>query len=54
LMEADVSAVCGPRGKHDPERAATRHGIERGSVTLGGRRVRLSRVSWNLRWRSPA
>ncbi len=43
LMEADVSAVCGPRGKHDPERAATRHGTERGSVTLGGRRVPVTR-----------
>jgi transposase-like protein len=39
LMEADVSAVCGPRGRHDLDRAATRHGSERGSVTLGGRRV---------------
>lgn len=43
LMEADVSAVCGPRGKHDPERAATRHGTEAGSVILGGRRVPVSR-----------
>jgi len=43
LMEADVTAVCGPRGKHDPERAATRHGTEAGSVTLGGRRVPVSR-----------
>jgi putative transposase len=39
LMEADVTAACGPRGKHDPDRAATRHGTEAGSVTLGGRRV---------------
>ncbi len=39
LMQSDVAAVCGPRGKHDPERTATRHGTERGSVTLGGRRV---------------
>ena len=31
LMEADVSAVCGPRGKHDPDRAASRHGTEAGS-----------------------
>jgi len=31
--------VCGPKGKHDPARAAVRYGIERGSVTLGGRRV---------------
>jgi len=43
LMEADVAAVCGPRGKHDPERAATRHGTEAGSVTLGGRRVPVTR-----------
>src|SRR5680860_1207169 len=43
LMEADVSAACGPRGKHDPDRTATRHGTERGSVTLGGRRVPVTR-----------
>ena len=39
LMAADLSAVCGPRGKHNPDRAGVRHGTERGSVTLGGRRV---------------
>ncbi len=43
LMEADVTAGCGPRGRHDPDRTATRHGTERGSVTLGGRRVPVSR-----------
>lgn len=43
LMEADVTAACGPRGKHDPDRCATRHGTERGSVTLGGRRVPVTR-----------
>ena len=43
LMEADVAAVCGPRGKHDAERKATRHGTETGSVTLGGRRVPVER-----------
>ncbi len=43
LMEADVAAACGPRGKHDPERAARRHGTEAGSVTLGGRRVPITR-----------
>ncbi|MHB8345465.1 MAG: IS256 family transposase [Ferrimicrobium sp.] len=43
LMEADVAAVCGPRGRHDPERTAVRHGRERGSVTLGGRRVGVER-----------
>jgi transposase-like protein len=43
LMDADVTAVCGPKGKHDPDRAATRHGTEAGSVTLGGRRVPVRR-----------
>ena len=43
LMEADVAAVCGPRGRHDPGRTAVRHGRERGSVTLGGRRVGVAR-----------
>ncbi len=43
LMEADVTAACGPRGEHDPDRAASRHGNGRGSVTLGGRRVPISR-----------
>ena len=36
LMEADVAAACGPRGRHDPERTAVRHGSERGSVTWAG------------------
>jgi putative transposase len=43
LMESDVSAVAGPKGKHDPARVAVRHGTERGSVTLGGRRVPVQR-----------
>jgi putative transposase len=43
LMEADVAAACGPRGKHDSERTAVRHGRERGSVTLGGRRIGVDR-----------
>jgi putative transposase len=43
LMEADVTSLAGPRGKHNPERVAVRHGRERGSVTLGGRRVPVDR-----------
>jgi putative transposase len=39
IMEEDVTAKCGPKGRHDPERVAVRHGRERGSVSLGGRRV---------------
>jgi putative transposase len=43
MMDADVAAVCGLKGKHDPNRTAVRHGSERGSVTLGGRRVPIAR-----------
>jgi len=43
MMNADVEAVCGPKGKHDQARTAVRHGAERGSVALGGRRVPVKR-----------
>jgi transposase-like protein len=43
MMEADVTAVCGPKGRHDSERSATRHGHGAGSVSLGGRRVPVRR-----------
>jgi putative transposase len=43
LMEADVTALAGPKGRHDGARTAVRHGRERGSVTLGGRRVAVTR-----------
>jgi putative transposase len=43
LMEAEVTEVVGPKGKHDPDRTAKRHGHEDGSMTLGGRRVPVSR-----------
>src|SRR5258708_7871243 len=43
LMEADVSTLAGPKGKHNMVRMAVRHGRERGAVTLGGRRVPITR-----------
>jgi putative transposase len=36
LMEADVSALAGPKGRHNEARTAVRHGHERGSVTWVG------------------
>ena len=43
MFEAEIAEVAGPKGKHDPEpgRGAPRRG--RGSVTLGGRRVPVTR-----------
>jgi len=43
LMAEEVDDVVGPRGRHDAERVAVRHGHEDGSVTLGGRRLPVQR-----------
>jgi putative transposase len=43
MFDAEIAAACGPKGKHNPRRAAVRHGTGGGSVTLGGRRVPVSR-----------
>ena len=43
LMDEEVEQVVGPKGRHDPERTAHRHGQEGGEVTLGGRRVAVER-----------
>jgi putative transposase len=43
LMEAEVDEVVGPRGRHDRDRSAVRHGHDAGEVTIGGRRVPVSR-----------
>ncbi len=43
LMEEEVTELVGPKGRHDPERGAVRHGHEGGEVTLGGRRVGVER-----------
>jgi putative transposase len=43
MMEEEVDDVVGPKGRHNAERTAVRHGHEDGSVTLGGRRVEVRR-----------
>src|SRR5438128_12037772 len=43
LMEEEVDDVVGPKGKHDCDRVAVRHGHEGGEVTLGARRVAVRR-----------
>ncbi|MGH2881803.1 MAG: IS256 family transposase [Solirubrobacteraceae bacterium] len=42
-MEWEVDRVVGPKGRHDQGRVAKRHGHTKGEVTLGGRRVSVSR-----------
>jgi putative transposase len=43
MMEAELDEVVGQKHAKLPERNAVRHGHEAGSVTLGGRRVGVSR-----------
>jgi putative transposase len=43
MLAADVARLVGPKGRHNPDRVAVRHGSEPGQVTLGGRRVRVRR-----------
>jgi len=43
FMQAEATERVGPKGKHDKEREAYRHGSEAGAVTLGGRRVEVRR-----------
>src|SRR3712207_4355420 len=43
LMELEVTEVVGPKGKHNRDRIAKRHGHEDGSMTLGGRRGQVRR-----------
>lgn len=43
MMEEDVTALIGPKGKHDPDRVGFRHGTEEASVVLSGQRVAIQR-----------
>ncbi len=39
MLENDRRRLCGPKGRPNPDREATRYGYDDGSVVLGGRRV---------------
>jgi len=43
MMESERTALCGPKGIPSTQRAAYRGGHVRSSVTLGGRRIAISR-----------
>lgn len=43
MMQAEVTEIAGPKGRHNPDRSHTRHGTEHGTVTLGGRRLPVTR-----------
>jgi len=43
ILAADVERICGPKGKHDADRGAYRHGTEERLLPLGGALVRADR-----------
>jgi len=43
MMEQDREDLCGPRWKRDPDRSAGRAGTTKSEVTLGGRRIAVTR-----------
>jgi len=43
LMDQDVEAMAGPKGKHDPNRTAYRHGFQDTTVPMGNQRLAIKR-----------
>ena len=43
MFEAEIAQACGPKGEHEPGRAAVRHGAREGLGDLGRRRVPVDR-----------
>lgn len=43
MLEEELVALVGPRGKHEPRRTASRHGSRSGQVVLGGRKLAVRR-----------
>jgi putative transposase len=43
LFEEEATALAGPKGRHDPNRSAIRHGTDDGLVTLGARQLEIRR-----------
>jgi len=43
MLEAEVTELAGPKGKHQGDRKAYRHGTEKSRVVLGGEKVSIQR-----------
>jgi putative transposase len=43
LMDRDVEAIAGPKGKHNPNRVAYRHGYQATTVPMGSQRIAITR-----------
>lgn len=43
MMNQDVEAVAGPKGRHDPNRTAYRHGFQATTIPMGNQRLTIER-----------
>ena len=43
VMNAEVESLAGPKGRHDPERQATRWASQQGYVAFGGKKTKVTR-----------
>ena len=43
VMNAEVESLAGPKGRHDPQRQATRWTNQPGYVTLGGKKTKVTK-----------
>jgi transposase-like protein len=43
LLESEVESLCGPKGRHNRERAAYRHGTEQSKVVMGGKKIAIKK-----------
>ncbi|MDK1104409.1 MAG: transposase, partial [Actinomycetota bacterium] len=43
VMNAEVESLAGPKGRHDPQRQATRWTSQQGYVALGGKKTKVTR-----------
>jgi len=43
VMDAEIESVAGPKGRHDPDRSATRWTAQQGYVVLAGKKVKVTK-----------
>ena len=43
FLEQDANYLAGPKGKHNPERQAYRHGRDKTKVVLGGEKLTITK-----------
>jgi transposase-like protein len=44
MMEEEATEIAGPKGKHNPDRTAYRHGQEKTQIVLGGTKIKTDKI----------